>query len=163
MATPNASGKGCGATTTRGRGTATFYTRHASLPGDRTLQWARAYFFYAFACSRENIRRFFASYREACARADRLLLKIRDNSYIRGAMRNSVGKMTPTALYVHRRAVGHMPVVLRLYEHCGVVAVAGRPVDYEILKLAHGGRQVSWLGYPEFDTDPRPHARGHTP
>lgn len=103
----------------------------------------------------ENIRRFFASYREACARADRLLLKIRDDSYVRGAMRNSVGKLTPTALYVHRRAVDHMPVVLRLYEHCGAVA-AGRPVDYEILKLAHEGRQVSWLGYPEFDTDPHP-------
>ena len=103
----------------------------------------------------ENIRRFFNSYREACARADRLLLKIRDDTYIRGAMRNSVGKLTPSALYVHRRAVEHLPVVLRLYEHCGAVA-AGRPSDYDIVKLAHEGRHVSWLGYPEFDTDPHP-------
>lgn len=103
----------------------------------------------------ENIRRFFNSYREACARADRLLLKIRDDTYIRGAMRNSVGKLTPSALYVHRRAVSHLPVVLRLYEHCGAVA-GGRPADYDIVKLAHEGRQVSWLGYPEFDSDPHP-------
>ena len=103
----------------------------------------------------ENIRRFFDSFKQACARADRLLLKIRDDAYVRGAMRNSVGKLTPSALYVHRRAVDHMPVVLRLYEHCGSVA-AGRPADYDILKLGHVGRLVSWLGYPDFDRDPHP-------
>jgi DNA phosphorothioation-associated putative methyltransferase len=103
----------------------------------------------------ENIRRFFSSYREACARADRLMLKIRDDAYVRGAMRNSVGKLTPTALYVHRDAMDRMPVVLRLYEHCGSIA-AGRPQQFELVKLAHEGRSVSWLGYPDFDKDPHP-------
>jgi DNA phosphorothioation-associated putative methyltransferase len=103
----------------------------------------------------ENIRRFFASYREACARADRLLLKLRDDTYLRGAMRNSVGKLTPSALYVHRDAMDRMPVVLRLYEHCGSVA-AGRPARFELVKLTHEGRNVSWLGYPDFDSDPHP-------
>jgi len=65
-----------------------------------------------------NVRHFFLSHKQACQRADRLLLKLRDDAYLRGAMRNSVGKLTPTALYVHRRAVDRMPVVLRLYEHC---------------------------------------------
>ena len=102
-----------------------------------------------------NVRRFFRSYREACSRADRLLLKLRDDSYVRGAMRNSVGKMTPTALYIHRRAVSAMPVVLRLYEHCGAIA-AGRPADYTLLKLHHDKRAVSWLGYQDFDKDPHP-------
>lgn len=103
----------------------------------------------------ENIRRFFDSYREACARADRLLLKLRDDTYLRGAMRNSVGKLTPTALYVHRDAVDRMPVVLRLYEHCASVA-AGRPAAFDLIKLTHEGRAVSWLGYPQFDRDPHP-------
>lgn len=103
----------------------------------------------------ENIRRFFATYRQACARADRLLLKMRDDTYIRGAMRNSVGKLTPTALYVHRDALPQMPVVLRLYEHCGSIA-AGRPQAFELVKLAHAGRAISWLGYPDFDRDPHP-------
>ena len=103
----------------------------------------------------ENVRRFFASYREACARADRLLLKLRDDAYLRGAMRNSVGKLTPSALYVHRDAVERMPVVLRLYEHCGSVA-AGRPTQFDLVKLSHEGRSVSWLGYPDFDRDPHP-------
>jgi DNA phosphorothioation-associated putative methyltransferase len=102
-----------------------------------------------------DVRAFFSSYREACQRADRLLLKLREDDYVRGAMRNSVGKMTPTALYVHRRAVDEMPVVLRLYEHCAAIA-AGRPSGWNVVKLTHAGRQVSWLSYPEFDSDPHP-------
>ncbi|WP_317451380.1 DNA phosphorothioation-associated putative methyltransferase [Gordonia jinghuaiqii] len=102
-----------------------------------------------------DIRHCFGSYKEACGRADRLLLKIRDDTYIRGAMSNSVGKLTASALYTHRRAVSRMPVVLRLYEHCGSVA-AGRPDDWNILKLDHRGRRVSWSSYPDFDRDPHP-------
>lgn len=102
-----------------------------------------------------DIRHCFRSYREACARADRLLAKIRDDTYVRGAMRNSPGKLTATALYVHRRAITKIPVVLRLYEYCGFVA-AGRPDDWNILKLDHRGRRVSWSSYPAFDSDPHP-------
>ncbi|UGQ39594.1 DNA phosphorothioation-associated putative methyltransferase [Rhodococcus aetherivorans] len=104
---------------------------------------------------REDIRTHFRSYHDACARADRLLLKLRDDTYIRGAMTNSPGKLTATALYVHRRATSTLPVVLRLYEHCGYVA-AGRPDDWNILKLDHRGRRVSWSSYPNFDSDPHP-------
>ena len=102
-----------------------------------------------------DIKYCFNSYREACARADRLLAKIRDDTYVRGAMRNSPGKLTASALYVHRRAVPKIPVVLRLYEHCGSVA-AGRPSGWNILKLDHRGRRVSWSSYPGFDSDPHP-------
>jgi DNA phosphorothioation-associated putative methyltransferase len=103
-----------------------------------------------------DIRAFFSSYKEACQRADRLLLKLRDDTYIRGAMNASVaGKLTATALYVHRRAVDRMPTVLRLYEHCASIA-AGRPQAWTVVKLCHRGRSVSWLDYPEFDRDPHP-------
>jgi DNA phosphorothioation-associated putative methyltransferase len=102
-----------------------------------------------------DIRHCFKSYREACARADRLLAKIRDDTYIRGAMRNSAGKLTASALYVHRRAVTKLPVVLRLYEFCGFVAV-GRPDGWNMLKLDHRGRRVSWSSYPDFDKNPHP-------
>ena len=102
-----------------------------------------------------DIRAFFESYKEACRRADRLLLKLRDDTYLRNVMRNGVGKMTPTAIYVHRRASEHMPVLLKLYEYCGAVAV-GKPSDWDIVKLTHEGRSVSWLGYPDFDRDPHP-------
>lgn len=102
-----------------------------------------------------DVRAFFDSYKEACRRADRLLLKLRDDAYLRSVMRNSVGKITPTAIYIHRRAVECMPVLLKLYEHCGAVAV-GRPIGWDLIKLAHENRSVSWLGYPDFDRDPHP-------
>ncbi|MEU3077085.1 DNA phosphorothioation-associated putative methyltransferase [Streptomyces laurentii] len=103
-----------------------------------------------------DVRAFFSSYKEACQRSDRLLLKLRDDAYIRGAMNAStVGKLTPTALYVHQRAVDRMPTVLRLYEHCASIA-AGRPQEWTLTKLRHQGRAVSWLDYPDFDTNPHP-------
>jgi len=103
-----------------------------------------------------DIRAFFSSYKEACWRADRLLFKLRDDAYIRGAMNASaVGKVTPTAFYVHRRALEQMPTVLRLYEHCASIA-AGRPQSWTVAKLRHQGRLVSWLDYPDFDSDPHP-------
>ncbi|MFD7625402.1 DNA phosphorothioation-associated putative methyltransferase [Streptomyces sp. NPDC059851] len=106
-----------------------------------------------------DIRAFFSSYKEACQRADRLLLKLRDDAYVRGAMSASrVGKLTPTALYVHRRAVDAMPTVLRLYEHCAAIA-AGRPEEWTVVKLKHDGRAASWLHYPDFDSDPHPRIR----
>ena len=104
---------------------------------------------------RADIRKFFRSYKEATARADRLLLKLRDSSYVRSAMRGSVGKMTPSALYVHKRALSKIPVVLQLYEHCGAIA-AGRPTNFDVLKLHHDQHAVSWLGYKDFDKDPHP-------
>ncbi|MER5991558.1 DNA phosphorothioation-associated putative methyltransferase [Streptomyces viridosporus] len=104
----------------------------------------------------QDVRTFFSSYREACQRADRLLLKLRDDGYIRNAMNASrAGKMTPTALYVHQRALERIPTVLRLYEHCASIA-AGRPEQWTVTKLKHQGRAVSWLHYPDFDTDPHP-------
>uniref|UniRef100_UPI000E25BCA7 DNA phosphorothioation-associated putative methyltransferase n=1 Tax=Nocardiopsis sp. FIRDI 009 TaxID=714197 RepID=UPI000E25BCA7 len=91
-----------------------------------------------------------------CRRADRLLLKLRDDSYVRAAMRGSrAGKLTPTSLYVHQRAIDQIPTVLRLYEHCAAIA-AGRPATWNIVKLQHEGRGVSWLDYLDFDTDPHP-------
>ncbi|MFF0870145.1 DNA phosphorothioation-associated putative methyltransferase [Nonomuraea sp. NPDC003560] len=103
-----------------------------------------------------DVRTFFSSYKEACMRADRLLFKLRDDTYVRAAMQASkVGKLTPTALYVHRRAMDQMPTVLRLYEHCASIA-AGRPPSWSLVKLRHQGRGVSWLHYPAFDTDPHP-------
>jgi DNA phosphorothioation-associated putative methyltransferase len=103
-----------------------------------------------------DVRASFASYKEACQRSDRLLLKLRDDTYIRGAMNASaVGKLTPTALYVHHRALDRLPTVLRLYEHCASIA-AGRPQEWTLAKLRHQGRAVSWLDYPDFDSDPHP-------
>ncbi|QUI33006.1 DNA phosphorothioation-associated putative methyltransferase [Streptomyces alfalfae] len=105
-----------------------------------------------------DIRAFFPSYTEACQRADRLLFKLRDDAYVRRAMNGSTaGKFTATALYVHRRALHRVPAVLRLYEQCASIA-AGRPGQWSVVRgqAPPQGRGVSWLDYPEFDTDPHP-------
>ncbi|MFB7269634.1 DNA phosphorothioation-associated putative methyltransferase [Streptomyces sp. NPDC056244] len=103
-----------------------------------------------------DIRAFFSSYAEACKRADRLLFKLRDDAYVRRAMNGSTaGKFTATAFYVHRRALYRVPTLLCLYEQCASIA-AGRPGKWSVVKLRHQGRGVSWLDYPEFDTDPHP-------
>jgi DNA phosphorothioation-associated putative methyltransferase len=101
-----------------------------------------------------DIRAHFSSYAEACKRSDRLLLKLRDDAYVRGTMRASkAGKLTPSALYVHRRAVEQIPTVLRLYEHCAAIA-AGRPNDWRVVKLRHQGRAVSWLSGVRSEGEP---------
>ena len=46
-------------------------------------------------------------------------------------------------------------MLLKLYEHCGAV-YGGPPSGWDVVKLSHDGRSVSWLGYPEFDRDPHP-------
>ncbi|MFJ5121564.1 DNA phosphorothioation-associated putative methyltransferase [Kitasatospora sp. NPDC088548] len=103
-----------------------------------------------------DVRAFFSSYMEACRRADRLLLKLRDDAYVLGAMQASAaGKVTATALYVHRRALHQLPTVLRMYEHCAAIA-AGRPASWSIAKLCYHGRSASWMDYPDFDRDPHP-------
>ena len=63
--------------------------------------------------------------------------------------------MTPTAIYIHRRAAEHMPVLLKLYETLRCRR-RRRPKGWDLIKLAHEGRSVSWLGYPDFDRDPHP-------
>ncbi|WP_274535107.1 hypothetical protein [Streptomyces sp. CB02460] len=100
-----------------------------------------------------DIRAFFPTYSEARKRADRLLFKLRDEAFVRRAMNgSSAGKFTASALYVHRRALQR---VLRLYEQCASIA-AGRPGEWTVVRFRHQSRGVSWLDYPEFDTDPHP-------
>jgi DNA phosphorothioation-associated putative methyltransferase len=100
----------------------------------------------------------FGSYKHATWRASRLLGQLRDETVLRRTMRASVGKLTPTALYVHRRAVEEMPILLRIYEECGALA-AGRPDEWDLLKLHHDKPMVSWLSYPDFDREPHPALR----
>lgn len=97
----------------------------------------------------------FGSYKHATWRAARLLGQLQDGVVLRRTMRASVGKTTPSALYVHRRALSRTPVLLRIYEECGALA-AGRPPDWNVVKLHHDRSMVSWLRYPLFDKDPHP-------
>ncbi|MBN7305452.1 DNA phosphorothioation-associated putative methyltransferase [Mycobacteroides abscessus subsp. abscessus] len=106
-----------------------------------------------------DIKTHLGKYSDACLQADRLLLATGDPAIVLVSARSSsVGKQTPSALYVHRSALGHLPPVLRVYEACGRV-LAGTVEHANMVKLSVKEPQVSYLTYPDFDRDPHPTLR----
>jgi DNA phosphorothioation-associated putative methyltransferase len=103
-----------------------------------------------------DIRAFFATHRRACELADALLFSAGRPEVIRDACRQStVGKKTPDALYIHASALSFLPSILRVYEGCAR-AYIGVVEGANVIKLHLGKPQVSYLYYPDFDTDPHP-------
>lgn len=103
-----------------------------------------------------DIKSFFGSYRAATESADEMLFAAGDLRVVREASRQSVvGKDTPTALYVHRSALGQLSPFLRIYEGCAT-ALVGTVESANVIKLHHDEPAISYLSYPEFDTDPHP-------
>ena len=80
-------------------------------------------------------RAFFSSYRNACEEADVALLAVGDmNRVRRAAQRSSIGKITPSAIYVHESALDRLSPLLRLYEGCARRYI-GRVEEGNIIKL----------------------------
>ena len=102
-----------------------------------------------------TISRFFGSYANGCRLADELLFKAGDADAVDEACRRSaVGKVLPNALYVHR--TGSM----RWTRCCGcsraVRTYLGEIAGANLIKLHRQSGKVSYLAYPEFETDPHP-------
>lgn len=103
-----------------------------------------------------DIKTLFGTCQSACAQADRLLFASGDPTMIFMSARSSpVGKQTPTALYVHRSALGELPPLLQVYEGCARV-LSGTVESANLIKLFVGKPQVSFLSYPRFDRDAHP-------
>lgn len=103
-----------------------------------------------------DIKALFGKYQTACTQADRLLLACGDPALILVSARSSkVGKQTPSALYVHRSALGELPPILRVYEACARV-LSGTVDSANMIKLSVTEPQVSYLSYPSFDRDAHP-------
>jgi DNA phosphorothioation-associated putative methyltransferase len=103
-----------------------------------------------------DIRFFFSTYRRACELADELLFSAGNTKTIDTACRSSaVGKLTPTALYIHTSALHNLPPVLRIYEGCARSYI-GSVEGANIVKLHRGYPQISYLSYPEFEQNPHP-------
>jgi len=103
-----------------------------------------------------DVKAFFSTYTRACTQADDLLLSAGNLEAINAACRHSpVGKVTPSAIYVHKSALEEVPPILRIYEGCDrgyIGAVEGA----NVIKLNRTEPQVSYLTYPEFERDPHP-------
>jgi DNA phosphorothioation-associated putative methyltransferase len=106
-----------------------------------------------------DIRAFFSNYTRACALADKLLFSAGNRETIEEACRSSdLGKLTPTALYVHSDALGHLSPVLRVYEGCARTLV-GNVETANIIKLHIQEPKISYLAYPEFEDQAHPALR----
>ncbi len=105
---------------------------------------------------RADIKAFFGSYEEAYEVADRLLFKIGEPGVIKQACQQSkIGKLLPTALYVHISALNQLDPKLRLYEGCASRNIGGTE-DANILKFHTDKPCISYLYYPGFNTIAHP-------
>jgi hypothetical protein len=103
-----------------------------------------------------DIRTLFGSYKAACGHADALLFAVGDPAALRAAAgRCPVGKATSDALYVHISALDLLPAELLVYDACARV-VAGAVDNANLVKFHLDRPRVSYLVYPDFDTDPHP-------
>ena len=79
-----------------------------------------------------------------------------DAAAIDEACRNSpLGKLLPNALYIHCSALDELDPLLRVYEGCAR-ACLGEIEEANILKLHRFSGKISYLAYPDFETDPHP-------
>ncbi len=103
-----------------------------------------------------DVRAFFSTYKRGCEEADRLLRMVGDRELIDVACRYArVGKLTPSALYIHISAIETLPTILRIYEGCAR-GLVGQVEGANIIKLSRESPKVSYLSYPGFDEDPHP-------
>lgn len=105
---------------------------------------------------RLDIRALFSSYRNACEEADIALLAVGDMNLVsKSARTSSIGKLTPSAIYVHESALDSLPPLLRLYEGCARCYI-GSVDEANVIKLHTDEPRVSYLSYPTFESDPHP-------
>lgn len=103
-----------------------------------------------------DIRAFFSSYKQACAAADLILMSVGDLRLIANCCKQSkIGKLLPNALYVHVCALEALNPQLRLYEGCASRTI-GRMEGATLVKFHFKVPKISYLFYPDFDTDPHP-------
>ena len=103
-----------------------------------------------------DIKDFYSNYKNACNKADTLLFSLADqNALSQACAQSQLGKLTPEALYIHRDGVQLLSPLLRVYEGCART-LTGTVPGANILKLNRLKPQVSYLAYPDFDTDPHP-------
>lgn len=105
---------------------------------------------------RHDIKAFFSSYEEACQVADQKLFSLGKSGVIQTACEKSkIGKHTRGALYVHVSALAALNPILRICEGCASRTI-GRVDEATLIKYHTDKPQISYLCYPDFDTDPHP-------
>lgn len=105
---------------------------------------------------RYDVKEFFGSFRGALETATAVLhLAGRADARSVSIAQSTVGKRMPSAIYVHRSAVELLPKTLRVVEGCGR-RYLGDVDDTNLVKIYRDEPKLSYLAYPEFDSDPHP-------
>ena len=68
---------------------------------------------------------------------------------------SKIGKRLPNALYIHVSALEELDPLLRIYEGCASRTI-GRLENATLVKFYTDKPKISYLFYPDFDTDPHP-------
>ena len=96
------------------------------------------------------------AWRSGFADSNPFLFKAGDADAVDEACRRSaVGKLLPNALYVHRTALDALDPLLRVFEGCARTYL-GEIEGANLIKLHRQSGKVSYLVYPEFETNPHP-------
>lgn len=106
--------------------------------------------------TQRDVRAHYQSLNRATEMAKNLLYGVGSLDTISLACRSStVGKLTPSALYIHVDAFEHVPAILKVYEACARRLIGEVP-GANIIKLHRDSKKVSYLSYPDFDSEPHP-------
>jgi DNA phosphorothioation-associated putative methyltransferase len=104
----------------------------------------------------EDIKHLFGTYKQACVNADIMLFSVGNSEIIEECCQNSpVGKKLPNSLWVHESSLQALDPLLRLYESCASRTI-GRLEEANVIKFHTKTAKISYLYYPDFDTDPHP-------
>ncbi len=105
---------------------------------------------------RADVAAFFGKYHAACSAADELLFGAGRTERVEEAVQAiEFGKVTPTALYVHRSGLHELPAILRVYEGCAQHLV-GSVEGANIIKLYRREPRIAYLCYPTFEREAHP-------
>ncbi|XWK88021.1 MAG: DNA phosphorothioation-associated putative methyltransferase [Phormidium sp.] len=103
-----------------------------------------------------DIKALFGSYRNAKEAAEGMLFSLGNLSIIDKCCEASqIGSKRANALYVHVSALPELDYRLRIYEGCASRTI-GRMDGATLIKFHTKQPKISYLFYPDFDTDPHP-------
>ena len=103
----------------------------------------------------KDIKGIWKNYNSALSEGTTFLFSLGEPRNVASACRDfSVGKLLPEDFYVHRSVEDELPALLRVVVFAAQRIVGDLP--YDLVKISLDGRKISFLSYPNFDTDPHP-------
>ena len=128
------------------------------LASSRLSPHGRPLFREMSTAHRGDIKGFFGSYKDACQRADDLLMQLGNSETINQACIDfGLGKMLPDALYVHASLEPQLPLILRIMVGCARNFTDGElPDQVTVLKIKRDGHGVTFIESEDFEACEHP-------